>query len=640
MDNHSFASGQDTGILAEIINLSADAVISLDENQNIVLYNAAAEKIFGYKTDEILGKPLDIILPESMHSTHKKLVVSYNMSGEKSRRMGHRSDLYGVAKSGELIPLDISIQKHPEGSSCRYTAICRDVGYRLEREKMIRDNEEKFRMLFNTSHHMTILMNGDGEVMEFNDTVARTLQVTPEKNIGKKIWDCVFWASEMDCSQIEAAVLKIKPGEDLSLIVNAIGDNNRKIILDISLKKIWVAQKEAALIILEGKNITEFVKSNKALVESKSRLARAQRIARIGNFEWTIVSNNTIWSDEIYSIFGLSLGTSNFSYETLQDKVHVDDREKVEQALIDALKGKRPYRVTHRIILDDGSEKVVEQVGEILRTEDGKAIRMDGTIQDVTVQWKREQELLHEKRRAEEADMAKAQFLSTVSHELQAPLNAIIDLGTVIAEEKLGEINIPTYRDHAVDINGYGQKLLGLIQNILQVTSYELGALKCQRQYLSGKSLLDKSLPLMLSRAAEKNINIETRVSNDIEKLFLDPDVTQQILVHLVDNAIKFSDESDTVKVNLYAQENEFVIDVIDQGVGLEDADEIFDLFVKKNVNSGKIQGGIGLGLTIVKNLTELQGGRVQVESKAGQGSRFSVYFSCHDVEEKTTSSM
>lgn len=629
MDNCSYVSGQDTDILAEIINLSADAIISLDEDQNIVLYNAAAEKTFGYKIDEVLGKSLNMLLPEAMHSVHKSLVSSYEKSGEKSRRMGQRAELYGVAKSGELIPLDISIQKHPEGSSCRYTAVCRDIGYRLEREKMIRENEEKFRMLFNTSHHITILMNGEGDVVEFNDTVAGLLQVTPEKNIGKKIWDCEFWSSETDYSLIEAAVSKINPGEDISLIANAVGKNNRKIILEISLKKIWVAQKKSALIILEGTNITEIVRSNKALVESKARLARAQKIARIGNFEWTIVSNKIIWSDEVYSIFDLTPQTFDATYEAFLERVHPEDRDRVEKAVIDALKGEHPYKITHRIILNDGTEKVVEQMGEILRTEDGKAVRMDGTIQDVTEQWNREQERLVAKARAEESDMSKAQFLSSVSHELQAHLNAIISSGTVIAEEELGEINISAYRDCAVDIKASSQELMGLIENILQVTSYELGALKYQPRYLSAKSLLDKSLPAMLSRAADKKVKIKTQVSNDIEKLFLDPDVTQQILVHLVDNAIKSSGESDTVKVNLYSKENEFVIDVIDQGVGLEDAEDIFDLFVQENINSGKIYGGVGLGLAIVKNLTELQGGRVQVESKAGQGSCFSVCFSC-----------
>jgi len=94
------------------------------------------------------------------------------------------------------------------------------------------------------------------------------------------------------------------------------------------------------------------------------------------------------------------------------------------------------------------------------------------------------------------------------------------------------------------------------------------------------------------------------------------------------ENAIKFSGEGGTVKVDIYSEGDEIIFDVIDHGVGLEDSNIIFDLFVQENMNLNRIYGGVGLGLTIVKNLVVLQGGRVQVKSKVGQGSCFSVHFS------------
>ncbi|MCF6196033.1 MAG: PAS domain S-box protein [Emcibacter sp.] len=306
MGNKFAADGQDTDILAEIINFSADAIISLDQDQNIARYNDAAEKIFGYSAEEVIGKSLNILLPEPMHSIHKALVKSYDRTGEKSRRMGQRIDLYGMTKSGDKVPLDISIQKHPVGSSCRFTAICRDISYRLDQEKIIRENEEKFRMLFNTSHHVIVEMNGDGDVVEYNDTIIHMLKVKPQKDVGKKIWDCEFWASETDFSLIKETVLNLKSGVDASLIVNVRGENNQKIILDISLKKIRLDDGQSTLIVLEGKNITKLVTANKALVASQARLARAQRIARLGNWEWTLVSNEVTWSDEVYNILILN----------------------------------------------------------------------------------------------------------------------------------------------------------------------------------------------------------------------------------------------------------------------------------------------------------------------------------------------
>ncbi len=629
MSNRIKENVKNKDILAEIINLSADAVISLDGNHNVMLVNAAFEKIFGYREEEILGQSLNLLLPKPMHKTHKGLINSYDKSGEASRHMGQRAELFGISKSGKEIPLDIAIQKHPEGSFCRYTAICRDISYRLEQESLVRENEAKFRMLFDSSHNITILMNGNGEVVEFNDTVRRLLQAEPEKNIGKKVWDCEFWASEMDFSLIEVAVSKIKPGEDISLIVNAVGEKNRKIILEVSIKVIWPEYKNSSLIILEGKDITEIRRSNRALVESEARLARAQKMTNLGNFEWAMASNEVIWSDEVYNIFGLTSDIFEPDYETFLEKVHPDDRDIVDKSVMSALKNDSNYELIHRIMMPDGSEKMIEARGEIFRLKDGTPTRMEGTMQDVTVRWNREQELLSAKCQAEEANIAKVQFLSTVSHELRTPLNAIIGFGSMIAEEQLGELNIPTYRDYAEDINSSGKELLKLIENILNVTSYELGSIKFQPSYISPNTLLDNSLSHLLERAAKKNINIETNISDGMPDVHLDPEHTRQILIHLIDNAIKFSQENDTVKVNLYRQNEEFVIEVIDQGIGLDKSDvkSIFDLFVQKNMNLNRVHGGVGLGLTIVKNLAELQGGRVHVESNAGIGSCFSVYF-------------
>ncbi|PCI51820.1 MAG: hypothetical protein COB49_00690 [Alphaproteobacteria bacterium] len=630
MSNRVIENIHNRDILAEIINLSADAVISLDVNHHIVLVNAAFEKTFGYSEDEILGQSLNLLLPESVHSRHGNFIEAYDKSGEKSRYMGQRTVLYGISKSGAEIPLDIAIQKHPEGSLCRYTAICRDISNRLEQQKRVREEEAKFRTLFNMSHQFTILMNGEGEVMEFNDTVVRLLKAAPEKNIGRKVWDCDFWASEKDFSLVQEAVSQIKPGKSVSLTVDILGANNRKIILAIILKEIWVEYKQSRLIVLEGKDVTEIRKSNRALVESEARLARAQKTARFGNFEWIMNSNEFIWSDEIYNIFGLSADTFSPDYESFMERVHPDDRATVDSSVISALKGDHSYELSHRILLSDKSEKMIKVRGKIFRMEDGMPIRMEGTIQDITVSWNREQELLLAKRRAEEANIAKVQFLSAVSHELRTPLNAIIGFSSMIAEEHMGKINIPFYRDYAVDINTGGKQLLELIQNILHVTNFELGSVKDQPRHLSAQSLLDEIMPRMINRAAEKNITIETSVSSDMAELYIDPDHTMRILVHLIDNAIKFSEENAIVKVDLYYKKGEFIIDVIDQGIGLEDVDKgmIFDLFVQKDMNFNRIYGGVGLGLTIVKNLVELQGGRIQVESNAGPGSRFSVYFS------------
>ena len=374
------------------------------------------------------------------------------------------------------------------------------------------------------------------------------------------------------------------------------------------------------------------------MAESQARLAGAQKIARLGNWEWTLVSNEVTWSDEVYNIFDLEPSRHAPLYDAFMEMVHVEDRAYVKKAIFDALKGLCPYNITHRIVIADGTEKVVRQIGKILRTKDGDAVRMDGTVQDITRHWNQEQELRLAKRRAEDADVAKAQFLSTVSHELRTPLNAIIGFGTLIADEVLGEINITTYREYAEDIKVSGEALLKLVQNILHITSFQLGSLKSQPENILARELLDETFSLVSDRASQKNIKIEMHISNGIKEIYMDPELTRQILVHLIENAIKFSEQGSLVKVDLFLTENEFIIEVTDYGVGLEDKDVIFDLFVQENMDLNRVYEGIGLGLTIAKNLVDIQGGWIKVDSKVGQGSRFSIHFA-KDVIRATTDS-
>ncbi len=568
------------------------------------------------------------MLPQAIHRTHGKYVKSYDDSGDQSRQMEQISDLIGITKSGIEIPLAISIQKHPEGSLSHFTAICRDISKKNERENRVKQEHAKFKALFDTSHHFTILMNGKGHVLELNNTAVQFINDNPQKYIGLAVWDCNFWANEIDYSLIENAVSTIKQDDQVTLIVNAKDSTNCKVILEITLKTVWLESEKSTLIVLEGKDITDIVRSNKALTESRSRLARAQNIAQIGSCDWNLVTNEMAWSDEGYRILGFSPKSVNIDYDFFLNLVHPNDKEKIEQAIVACLSDDVPYKIVHRIIMPEGTEKVVEAIGEVIRTKAGDPIKMVGTIQDVTLHWKRERDLIVAKKKAEKANIAKAQFLSTISHELKTPLNAIIGFSSMIAEQQLGELKNKFYLGYAEYINTSGHELMTLIQDLLHVTNYDLGSIKCEPSCFSAQSMFDEILPRLIKKASSKRINIEVTISDDVPELCLDLKHTQKILEHLIDNAIKFSVRESSIKVNLSHKNNEILIEVIDVGIGIEDADieKIFDLFVQKDMKPNRAYGGVGVGLTIVKNLVDVQGGQITVESKSGQGSLFAVF--------------
>ncbi len=141
-----------------------------------------------------------------------------------------------------------------------------------------------------------------------------------------------------------------------------------------------------------NRDITERKQTEQALRHSESSLAEAQRIARLGNWDWDILADSLFWSDEIYRIFGLKPQKFGATYEAFLQTVHPEDREIVEEAVNQAMRANEPYRIDHRIVLPDGTIRVVHEQAEILFDASGQAKRMVGTVQDVTEQKKNERD--------------------------------------------------------------------------------------------------------------------------------------------------------------------------------------------------------------------------------------------------------
>lgn len=238
------------------------------------------------------------------------------------------------------------------------------------------------------------------------------------------------------------------------------------------------------------------------------------------------------------------------------------------------------------------------------------------------------------KQEAQAALKTKNEFLAAMSHELRTPLNAVIGFAESFIGQKFGDLNAD-YLNYAGDIHSAGKHLLSLINDILDVTQMESGTLKLQQSAVPVNDLITKVMHYVQIEAQDKEIILQASDFNQDLFAFADERRVTQILINLLNNAVKFTPEKGKVGVEVeMAQCQHIAISVWDTGIGIasEHLEKIFGKFeqVTEDFYARK-QNGSGLGLHISKGLAEAMGGRLTVSSQEGQGSKFTLYLPLAD---------
>jgi PAS domain S-box-containing protein len=348
--------------------------------------------------------------------------------------------------------------------------------------------------------------------------------------------------------------------------------------------------------------------------------------SRLGIWDWDITTNQVTWSENITEIFGLGQEPFAGTYEAYLNLVHPDDRGNLLESIQKSVNTRAEYAIEHRIVWPDGTIHWLACRGDVLRNGDGTPFRMLGTVMDVTSRKEADAALKRAKEAAEMASHAKSQFLATMSHEIRTPMNAIIGMADLLRETPLTREQL----EYVGIFRRAGMTLVNLISDLLDFSKMEAGRLALEETEFDLRDAIDKTTEMMALQAQEKGLELGCSVASDVVPTLIgDPHRLRQIFLNLLSNAIKFTDHG---RVDLRVMNDpdakepgvlRFIVS--DTGIGIppEKHELIFEEFAQADASVTRKYGGTGLGLSICKQLVELMGGRIWVDSQPGRGSSF-----------------
>jgi signal transduction histidine kinase len=230
------------------------------------------------------------------------------------------------------------------------------------------------------------------------------------------------------------------------------------------------------------------------------------------------------------------------------------------------------------------------------------------------------------KRDTESTNRVKNKFIMNMSHELRTPLNSVIGFSDLLLEGAFGPLNTRQSK-YVNNILVSGKNLLEIINNLVDISKLENGDRTLNYEDIDISSLIEDVRKSLLSLASGKKIAIELKIEPDIGNIQADRTKIRQILYNLISNAIKFTPEKGKVTIKAYKKEGMLEINILDNGIGLskEDRERIFIPFLNADTFPTMRYNGAGLGLYIVKNFTDMHGGKIKVDSETGKGSTFTI---------------
>jgi len=501
-----------------------------------------------------------------------------------------------------------------------------DISKRKRAEEELHESEELFRSVFESSTAGMVLLDEDGNYIKVNQTFCDLLGYTEEELL-KMNWRDVSPPDYLNSTNITDKKMISGEVENFAADKCYVHKDGHAVWTRLFCAHLRKPDGSLQSIFSQIYNITESRLAEQEILE-KEELLRMAIDHMSGSF--FMVDKDLriqVYNDkfpELARVDPATVFVGAHLKDILKEQVIAadygpGDRDEILEKQIEA------YRVrdfsTLTIPMEDG------HIIEIMRAPTGNG----GTVaigRDITEQRHAEEKLREAKEHAEAATEAKSEFVAMVSHEVRTPMNGILGMGRLLLDTTL----MPEQRDFAQNVVSSGEGLLTILNDLLDISKLETGKLEIETVAFAPGQMIADAVSMMTTNARAKGLELACDISSELPKVLIgDVNRLRQILFNLLSNAIKFT-SSGGVSVAVAGNPGKdgrsaFELSVTDTGVGLtkKDAGKLFAPYMQANVEVARKYGGTGLGLAICRQLAELMGGDIRLESKRGKGSTFTL---------------
>ncbi|MEW6613383.1 MAG: PAS domain S-box protein [Pseudomonadota bacterium] len=607
----------------KILESASNAIFALDWDSRFLLANNALAEISGYSLHELIGQPFGMLFPPEELARIQEHQLRIVVHGE---RISH-CEATMLRKDGARRLVNFSAAPlFEQGKLVSIVATAEDVTERRQMEVALQQEKELLQNVLDTLPVAVWITDETGRITRSNPATRTLYGDSPhvgvaEFDVYKGWWPGTGRRLRAEEWALARAVTRGETVLNEEVEIERF-DGARRTILASAMPLRGPADQGLGAIGI-AQDITALKRTQEALRESQANLARAQAIARLGSWVWDTASGELSGSDELYRLFGLTPGKP-FSLDVLRERLHPDDRARVEAVIGATLEQGQLPQVDYRILLPDGSERTVTVQGEIME-ENGSGCprRIIGTIQDITERKRIENEIrelnVSLERRVAERTAELESFSYSLAHDLRTPLRGMEGFSQILLEDYAGRLD-DAGRDCLQRIRLASQRMAALIDAMLNLARVTRTEMQFEAVDLSDMA---RRIAAQLQASAPLR-RVDWTIADGLQ-VRGDPRLLQVVLENLLGNAWKFTSKHERARIEFGAREEagERSYFVRDDGAGFDMAyaGKLFQPF--QRLHGITEFEGTGIGLATVARIIARHGGRVWAEGSVERGATF-----------------